>query len=71
MNKYIPSGINLCILKVYDKRLTKILNNNKDDYISIDSWNTYTVLQLMNSEEQTGSFFFSVRILPLNNWFRH
>jgi len=29
----------------------KLLNNNQEVYISIDSWNTYTVLQQVNLEE--------------------
>jgi hypothetical protein len=37
--------------KRYEKRIMKLLNNNQEVYISIDSRNTYTVLQQVNSEE--------------------
>ena len=38
-------------LKKHEKRIMKLLNNNQEVYISIDSRNTYTVLQQVNLEE--------------------
>lgn len=37
--------------KKHEKRIMKLLNNNQEVYISIDSRNTYTVLQQVNLEE--------------------
>lgn len=37
--------------KKYEKRIMKLLNNNQEIYISIDSRNTYSILQQVNLEE--------------------
>ncbi len=36
--------------KKYEKKIMRLVNNNQDTYISIDSRNTYTLLLQANSE---------------------